>query len=493
MDLNNKLNVSSTEGECSTSSHNNNDETLPLPKSLRYSSSHPLEQVIGNVERGVTTRSTSKEGIFINQSKYTRELLKRFGLENAKPRGTPISPSVNLIKDENGKDVDSKLFRGMIGSVLYLTASRPDIMFSVCICARFQACPKESHLSAVKRIFKYLSGTLNLGLWYPRNSSIDLVGFSDSDYAGCLVDRKSTSGTCQFLGDALVSWHSKKQTSVALSTAEAEYVAAGSCCAQVLWMRQTLQDFGVSLDLIPIMYDSSSAIDISKNPVQHSRTKHIDIRHHFLRDNVQKGLIELKKEVILGRPSDVNLMTQLGVTALFERMGCLSLLSPPSTYYPSLVRMFYSNLHFNAQPPTFLTSYVNGVHIHLDATTLAHIFGFVNQSSTLVFTANTWCTTSSFTPLQQTQTLLGDPSITQPRKPNLGDMSPLYRVLHLILCYNLSARFGSYATFSYLDIILLTHFIRGSPLNIAGIIMLIMNARKNKSSANLPFGLLLTR
>ncbi|KAK2990384.1 hypothetical protein RJ640_003017 [Escallonia rubra] len=206
----------------------------------------------------------SKEGIFINQSKYTRELLKRFGLENAKPRGTPISPSVNLIKDENGKDVDSKLFRGMIGSLLYLTASRPDIMFSVCICARFQACPKESHLSAVKRIFKYLSGTLNLGLWYPRNSSIDLVGFSDSDYAGCLVDRKSTSGTCQFLGDALVSWHSKKQTSVALSTAEAEYVAAGSCCAQVLWMRQTLQDFGVSLALIPIMCDSSSAIDIRR-------------------------------------------------------------------------------------------------------------------------------------------------------------------------------------------------------------------------------------
>ncbi|KAK2971052.1 hypothetical protein RJ640_017204 [Escallonia rubra] len=206
----------------------------------------------------------SKDGIFINQSKYTRELLKRFGLENAKPRGTPISPSVNLIKDENGKDVDSKLFRGMIGSLLYLTASRPDIMFSVCICARFQACPKESHLSAVKRIFKYLSGTLNLGLWYPRNSSIDLVGFSDSDYAGCLVDRKSTSGTCQFLGDALVSWHSKKQTSVALSTAEAEYVAAGSCCAQVLWMRQTLQDFGVSLALIPIMCDSSSAIDIRR-------------------------------------------------------------------------------------------------------------------------------------------------------------------------------------------------------------------------------------
>ncbi|KAK2973121.1 hypothetical protein RJ640_027093 [Escallonia rubra] len=177
----------------------------------------------------------SKEIFFISQFKYTHELLKRFGLDNAKPRGTPISPSVNLVKDEYGKDVDNKLYRGMIGSLLYLIASRPDIMFS------------------------------------------------------------STSGTCQFLGDALMSWHSKKQTSVALSTAEAEYVAAESCCAQVLWMRQTLRDFGVSIDHIPIMCDSSSAIDISKNHVQHSRTKHIDIRHHFLRANVQKGLIELKK------------------------------------------------------------------------------------------------------------------------------------------------------------------------------------------------------
>ncbi|KAK2995575.1 hypothetical protein RJ640_000051 [Escallonia rubra] len=117
----------------------------------------------------------------------------------------------------------------------------------------------------------------------------------DACQYGCLVDRKSTSGTCQFLGDALVSRHSKKQTYVALSKAEAEYVAAGSCCAQVLWMRQTLRDFGVSIDHIPIMCDNSSAIDISKNLVQHWHTKHIDIRHHFLRDNVQKGLIEHKK------------------------------------------------------------------------------------------------------------------------------------------------------------------------------------------------------
>ncbi|XP_050222438.1 uncharacterized mitochondrial protein AtMg00810-like [Mercurialis annua] len=119
------------------------------------------------------------------------------------------------------------MYRGMIGSLLYLTASRPNIMFSVCLCARFQACPKESHLHAVKRILKYLHGTLHLGIYYPRNVDPRLLGYFDADYAGCLIDRKSTSGTCQFLGQSLNSWSSNKQVSIALSTAEAKYVAAG--------------------------------------------------------------------------------------------------------------------------------------------------------------------------------------------------------------------------------------------------------------------------
>ena len=171
-------------------------------------------------------------------------------------------------------------------SLLYLTASRPDIMFSVCLCARFQADPRESHLKAVKRIFRYLIGTADLGLWYPRGgSSFELVGYSDADFAGCKVDRKSTSGTCQFVGSALISWASKKQNSVALSTAESEYIAAGSCVAQVLWLKQQLLDLGLPVGTIPILCDNTSAICITKNPAQHSRTKHIDIRHHFIRDH----------------------------------------------------------------------------------------------------------------------------------------------------------------------------------------------------------------
>ena len=182
----------------------------------------------------------------------------------------------------------------MIGSLLYLTASRPDIMFSVCLCARFQANPKESHLSAVNRILRYLKHTPSIGLWYPKGASLDLLGYSDSDFAGSRVDRKSTSGGCHLLGRSLVSWSSKKQNSVALSTAEAEYIAAGACCAQILYMKQTLLDFGVKLDRIPLLCDNESAVKIAKNPVQHSRTKHIDIRHHFLRDHEAKGDISLQ-------------------------------------------------------------------------------------------------------------------------------------------------------------------------------------------------------
>ena len=224
----------------------------------------------------------SNAGIVIHQGKYIKDLLKRFALDHVTPKSTPMSTSVKFTKDEQGTPVDVTKFRGMIGSLLYLTASRPDIMYSVCLCARFQSQPKESHLNAVKRIFKYLKGTSDLGLFYPSSSSFDLIGFSDADYAGSQVDRKSTSGACEFLGDCLVAWHSKKQTSVALYTADGEYIAAGSCCAQILWMQQTLQDFGISYSNIPIYCDNTSAINISKNPVIHSRTKHIDVRHHFL-------------------------------------------------------------------------------------------------------------------------------------------------------------------------------------------------------------------
>ncbi|KAJ9566852.1 hypothetical protein OSB04_002818 [Centaurea solstitialis] len=235
----------------------------------------------------------SEKGIFINQGKYVHEMLKKFDLTSCTPMKTPMAPPLTLDKDSKGKSVDVTLYRGMIGSLLYLTASRPDIMYSTCLCARYQAEPKESHLTAVKRIFRYLKGTPNLGLWYSKDSGFDLTAYSDSDFAGCKIDRKSTTGGCHLLGGKLVSWTSKKQNSVSTSTAEAEYVAAGICCAQVLWLRNQLQDYDIQLSKIPIYCDNTSAIAIANNPVLHSKTKHIEVRYHFIRDHVMNGDIEL--------------------------------------------------------------------------------------------------------------------------------------------------------------------------------------------------------
>ena len=215
-------------------------------------------------------------------------------MENSKVAKTLMSTATKLDKDEDGIKVDQKHFRGMIGSLLYLTGSKPNIMFSVCLCARFHASPRESHLIVIKRIFRYLQGSKDYGLFFPRNSTLDLVVYSDVDFAGCKMDRKSTSVTCQFFGHSLVSWFNKKQNSVALSTTEAEYIATGCCCAQVLWMRQTLKDFDLSFTTTPILCDNTSARNLSKNPVHHSRTKHIEVRHHFLRDHVVKNDVKLE-------------------------------------------------------------------------------------------------------------------------------------------------------------------------------------------------------
>ncbi|KAK6122069.1 hypothetical protein DH2020_044192 [Rehmannia glutinosa] len=233
-----------------------------------------------------------KDGTFISQTKYTRDLMKKFGMEEKSSVKIPMSQ--NGYGCEMASTVDQTRYRALIGSLLYLTASRPDITFVVGVCARFQSAPKESHMTAAKRILRYLKGSQEVGLWYPKEGGFKLIGYSDSDYVGCRVDRKSTSGTCQMLGNRLISWFSKKQNSIATSTAEAEYIVAGSCCAQVLWMRQQLRDYEVEEKEIPIMCDNTSAIAITQNPVLHSRTKHIDVRYHFIRDHVEKKDITLE-------------------------------------------------------------------------------------------------------------------------------------------------------------------------------------------------------
>ncbi|GJZ60039.1 putative ribonuclease H-like domain-containing protein [Tanacetum coccineum] len=235
------------------------------------------------------------DGIFISQDKYVAEILKKFDFASVKTASTPMETNKALVKDEESKDVDVYLYRSMIGSLMYLTASRPDIMFAVCACARFQVTPKTLHFNAVKRIFRYLKGQPKLGLWYPRDSPFDLEAFSDSNYAGASLDRKSTTGGCQFLGKRLISWQCKKQTIVANSTTEAEYVAAANCCGQVLWIQNQMLDYGFNFMNTKIYIDNESTICVVKNPVSHSKTKHIEIRHHFIRDSYEKKLIQVIK------------------------------------------------------------------------------------------------------------------------------------------------------------------------------------------------------
>ncbi|GJT77386.1 putative ribonuclease H-like domain-containing protein [Tanacetum coccineum] len=236
-----------------------------------------------------------KDGIFISQDKYVVDILKKFDFITVKTASTPMEPNKALVKDEEADSVDVHLYRSMIGSLMYLTASRPDITFAVCACARFQVTPKTSHLHAVKRIFRYLKGQPKLGLWYPRDSPFDLEAFSDSDYARASLDRKSTTGGCQFLGKRLISWQCKKQTIVANSTTEAEYVAAANCCRQVLWIQNQMLDYGFNFRNTKIYIDNESTICIVKNPVFHSKTKHIEIRHHFIRYSYEKKLIQVIK------------------------------------------------------------------------------------------------------------------------------------------------------------------------------------------------------
>nr|GEW79731.1 hypothetical protein [Tanacetum cinerariifolium] len=232
------------------------------------------------------------DGIFISQDKYVADILKKFDFTTVKTTSILMEPNNALIKDAKAED--------------------------------FQVTLKSSHLYAVKRIFKYLKGQPKLGLWYPRDSPFDLEAFSDSDYAGASLDRKSTTGGCQFLGKRLISWQCKKQTVVANSTTKAEYVAAASCCGHMLWIQNQMLDYGFNLIKTKIYIDNESTICIVKNLVFHSETKHLKIRHHFIRDSYEKKLIQIRalvdrKKIIITKASirrDLQLQDAKGTACL---------------------------------------------------------------------------------------------------------------------------------------------------------------------------------
>ncbi|GJR22552.1 hypothetical protein Tco_0971079 [Tanacetum coccineum] len=201
---------------------------------------------------------------FINQAKYAQEILNKHGMTSYDIIGTPMATK-HLDADLSGTPIDQTKYRSTVGALMYLTASRPNIVHAACYCACYHSKPTEKHLTAVKRIFRYLKNTINMGLWYLKDTG----------------------------GDKLVSWSSKKQDCTSMSSAEAEYVSLSACCAHVLWLRTQLTDYGFHFDKIPMYCDSKAAIAISCNPVQHSRTKHIDVRYHFIKEHVEKGIVKL--------------------------------------------------------------------------------------------------------------------------------------------------------------------------------------------------------
>nr|GEU31747.1 hypothetical protein [Tanacetum cinerariifolium] len=216
--------------------------------------------------------SQSPRGIFINQSKYDIESLKKYGFESCDTVDTPMVEKSKLDEDKEGKAVDPSHYRGMIGTLFYLTASRPDLQFTICMCARYQARPTEKHIHAVKRIFRYLRGIVNRGLWYLKDSSVALTAFADADHAGCQDTRRSTS--------------------------EAEYIALSECCAQILWMRSQLTDYGLGFNKIPMYCVNKSDIALCCNNVQHSRSKHIDTRYHFIKEQVMAAPVIFISSVV---------------------------------------------------------------------------------------------------------------------------------------------------------------------------------------------------
>ncbi|CAM8987454.1 unnamed protein product [Rhodiola kirilowii] len=211
--------------------------------------------IVGEMNYFLGLQVTQKEdGILITQSKYAKNLIKKFDLEKATHKRTPAATHLKITKDDAGTKVDQTRYRSMIGSLLYLTTSKLDIAYAIGVCARYQADPKESHLLQVKRIIKFVSGTVDFGIWCTKDTNPYLVGYCDADWAGNAEDWKSTSGGCFFLGNNLVSWFSKKKNSISLSTAEAGYIATGSYCTQLLWMKQMLSEYGVEQKVVTLKH-----------------------------------------------------------------------------------------------------------------------------------------------------------------------------------------------------------------------------------------------
>jgi hypothetical protein len=272
----------------------------------------------------------SKEGITISQRKYCLDLLKDSGFLGSKPAATPLDPAVKLHNDSGKPYEDISSYRRLIGRLLYLTNTRPNISFAVQQLSQFLHKPIFAHYNAACRVIRYLKHNPGRGLLFPRHSELQLLGFSDADWAGCIETRRSTTGYCFFLGSSLVSWKAKKQMTVSRSSSEAEYRALSTATCELIWLLYLMKDLNVTCSKPPIIYcDSQSAIHIASNPVFHERTKHLEIDCHLVREKIQQGILRLLPistddqladclTKALAAPKFNNFISKLGLLDIYE-------------------------------------------------------------------------------------------------------------------------------------------------------------------------------
>eukprot|EP00253_Pinus_taeda_P011698 PITA_11698 len=233
--------------------------------------------------------------IFLSQSKYAKNLVDRFRMQDCKPATTPMEPGLKLSAQSSSPPVDETLFRQLVGSLIYLTATRPDISFAVSYISRFMSVPKTDHWIAAKRVLRYVRGTSDYGLLYTRTFDPILSGYTDSDWAGSVDDRKSTAGYVFSLGSGAVAWTSKKQQAVALSSTEAEYRGAVKASCEAVWLRRMLTDMHASqTNPTSLFCDNQGVLKLAKNPVFHERTKHVETHCHYIRQLVEDGSVQLR-------------------------------------------------------------------------------------------------------------------------------------------------------------------------------------------------------
>ncbi|KAM1651788.1 hypothetical protein ACFX1X_004522 [Malus domestica] len=267
----------------------------------------------------------NEEDIFISQESYTKKILKKFKMEYCKPISTPMECGVKLTKHDKGESVDPTFFKSLVGSLRYLTCTRPDILYVVGLVSRYMENPTTTHLKTTKRILRYLKGTVNFGLFYSSSDNYKLTGYSDSDWAGDFDDRKSTTGFVFFMRDTAFTWMSKKQRILTLSTCEAKYVATTACICHAIWLRNLLKELSMSQEEPTEIYVDKSAIALAKNPIFHNRSKHIDTRYHYVREcitrkDVQVEYVKSQDQVIdiftkpLKQKDFIRLKNSIGIT-----------------------------------------------------------------------------------------------------------------------------------------------------------------------------------